>query len=345
MTLNSVSWENSLLNRAYHALNNSTPIEPVSVDEKLLVEAYVNSASITHQHSRTFYMASSLLPGEQREAARALYAFCRTSDDIVDESEGNRLHQLLRWRNESLANHPPKDNLVALAWADTRAKYHIPRQYAEQLLDGVACDLTQDRFVTFNDLAHYCYGVASTVGLMTMHIVGYSSEEALPYAIKLGVALQLTNILRDVGEDWENGRLYLPQDELAKFDLTEDDINLKLISNRWREFMQFQINRARQLYAEALPGIGMLGENGRFAIAAAAELYQGILDDIEAHDYNVFTRRAHLTRWEKLRKLPGIWWRSRTNQYGKQVQKTQHSETHEEMDPLHAELNLVQSIR
>ncbi len=341
MTLNSVSWEHSLLNRAYHALNNSTPIEPVAVDEKLLAEAYADSAATTHEHSRTFYMASSLLPADQRAAARALYAFCRTSDDIVDEGEGNRLHELLHWRNESLANHPRKDNPVALAWADTRARYHIPRQYAEQLLDGVACDLTQDRFATFNDLAHYCYGVASTVGLMTMHIVGYSSEEAIPYAIKLGVALQLTNILRDVGEDWENGRLYLPQDELTKFGLTEEDIDNKLISSRWREFMQFQIDRARRLYAEALPGIGMLGENGRFAIAAAAELYQGILDNIEAHDYNVFTRRAHLTGWEKLRKFPGIWWRSRTNQYNKQSQNTPYSESPEEIDALEIELNIA----
>ena len=316
MTLNPVSWEHSLLNRAYHALNNSTPIEPVSVDKQLLEDAYTRSAEITQEHSRTFFMASSLLPSEQREAARALYAFCRVSDDIVDEGEGNRLLQLLRWRNESLGSHARKENPVALAWADTRSKYMIPRQYAEQLLDGVACDLTQDRFTTFDELAHYCYGVASTVGLMTMHIVGYSGEEAIPYAIKLGVALQLTNILRDVGEDWRNGRLYLPQDELAKFGLTEEDIDNGTIDFRWRNFMRFQIHRARQLYAEALPGIGMLGKNGRFAIAAAAELYQGILNDIEANNYDVFTRRAHLTGWQKLQKLPGIWWRARLNKYG-----------------------------
>ena len=317
MTINSLSWEHSLLNRAYHALNNSTPIEPVSLDQKLLIDAYKQSAAITQKYSHTFYIASSLLPAAQRAAVRALYAFCRMSDDIVDEGEENRLHELLRWRQESLANHPRKDNPIALAWADTRAQYHIPRQYAEQLLDGVASDLIQNRFATFDDLAHYCYGVASTVGLMTMHIVGYSSEAAIPYAIKLGVALQLTNILRDVGEDWQNGRLYLPQDELAQFCLTEDDIDNGLINNRWRTFMQFQIDRARQLYAEALPGISMLGQNGRFAIAAAAELYQGILDDIEANDYNVFTRRAHLTGRQKLRRLPGIWWHVHTNQYNK----------------------------
>lgn len=340
MTLNPVSWEHSLLNRAYHALNNSTHVETPTIDEQLLLNAYAESTSITQEHSRTFFMASSLLPAEQRDSARALYAFCRVSDDIVDEGEGNRLFKLLRWRNESLGNHPNKENPVALAWSDTRSKYRIPRQYAEQLLDGVAWDLTQDRFETFDDLAHYCYGVASTVGLMTMHIVGYSSEEAIPYAIKLGVALQLTNILRDVGEDWEKGRLYLPQDELAQFGLTEHDIDSGLISNRWREFMQFQIDRARQLYEEAMPGIGMLGENGRFAIAAAAELYQGILGDIEAHDYNVFTRRSHLSNWQKLLKLPGIWWRSSTNQYAHN-QQLQHSEADGETDSLHTELNLA----
>jgi phytoene synthase len=145
---------------------------------------------------------------------------------------------------------------------------------------------------------------------MSMHIVGYHGEEAIPYAVKLGVALQLTNILRDVAEDWQNGRLYLPLDELAAFGLTEADIEAGIVDERWRAFMKFQIGRIRQLYAEALPGIGYLNKQGRFAIAAAAELYQAILNDIEDHEYDVFGRRAYITKWEKLRRLPGIWWRS-----------------------------------
>ncbi len=144
---------------------------------------------------------------------------------------------------------------------------------------------------------------------MSMHIIGFFTEEAIEYAVKLGVALQLTNILRDINEDWERGRLYLPQEELDRFGLTENDIDRGIVTDRWREFMKFQIARARRLYAEAWPGIAMLNPDGRLAIAAAADLYRAILNDIEAHDYNVFNRRAHLTKWEKLRRLPGLWWR------------------------------------
>ena len=164
---------------------------------------------------------------------------------------------------------------------------------------------------TFHDLATYSYGVASTVGLMSMHIIGYSGPEAIPYAIKLGLALQMTNILRDVAEDWQRGRVYLPQDELAYFGLTEGTIADGRVTDQWREFMRFQIDRNRQLYAEAWPGIGMLNKKGRFAIAAAAGLYRGILNDIENHDYDVFSRRSHIGTFGKLRRLPMLWWQSR----------------------------------
>lgn len=308
-------WEARLLRLAHHALDHDTINEPLNDGREHLVQAYEHCAAITKQHSRTFYLASGLLPKEQRQAARALYAFCRVSDDLVDKETENQHQRILQWRQESLANHPPTYNLVALAWADTRATFNIPRRYAEQLLDGVTSDLLHTRYETFSELAQYCYGVASTVGLMAMHIVGYEGHKAIPYAIKLGVALQLTNILRDVQEDWENGRLYLPLEELRMFNLSEEDIARGTIDHRWRAFMRFQIRRARQLYAEALPGVAMLGKSGRFAIAAAAELYRAILDDIEEHDYDVFSRRAHTTKREKLLHLPGIWWRSKTNQY------------------------------
>jgi phytoene synthase len=146
---------------------------------------------------------------------------------------------------------------------------------------------------------------------MSMHIIGFSGPQAVPYAIKLGVALQMTNILRDVAEDFANGRVYLPQDELAGFGLTEGDLRRGVVTDKWRAFMQFQIERTRNLYDEAWPGIGMLNASGRMAIAAAAELYRSILSDIEKHDYDVFSRRAHVSTAAKLSKLPGIWWRSR----------------------------------
>ncbi|MEZ4593628.1 MAG: squalene/phytoene synthase family protein [Chloroflexota bacterium] len=325
-TLEPAVWETRLLRLAHHALDHDTINEPIHDGREHLAQAYEHCAAITKQHSRTFYLASGLLPKAQRQAARALYAFCRVSDDLVDKETHNQHQRILQWRQESLAKHPPVYNLVALAWADTRANFNIPRRYAEQLLDGVTSDLVHDRYETFGELAQYCYGVASTVGLMAMHIVGYEGNKAIPYAIKLGVALQLTNILRDVQEDWQNGRLYLPLEELRMFNLTEEDIAAGVIDHRWRAFMRFQIRRARQLYAEALPGVAMLGRSGRFAIAAAAELYRAILDDIEAHDYDVFSRRAHTTKQEKFSRLPGIWWRSKTNGYVNLIHQPVHTQ-------------------
>jgi phytoene synthase len=142
---------------------------------------------------------------------------------------------------------------------------------------------------------------------MSMTITGYAGPQAIPYAVKLGIALQLTNILRDVGEDWRNGRLYLPQAELARFDLCEDDLAVGKVDGRWRAFMRFQIARNRRLYLEAWPGLALLSADGRLAITAAARLYAAILDDIEAHDYDVFSRRAHTGRARKMLELLRAW--------------------------------------
>jgi phytoene synthase len=199
---------------------------------------------------------------------------------------------------------------VSLAWGDTSRTFGVPGRYVEQLIDGLASDLQRVRYASFSDLTRYCYGVACTVGLMSMHIVGYASRQAIPYAIRLGVALQLTNILRDVGEDWRSGRLYLPQDELDAFGVSSEQLAQGRVDSRWRSFMRFQIARARQLYAEALPGVVLLHRDGRFAITAAGELYRVILSQIEANDYNVFSRRARVSAWDKLRRLPGMWLRS-----------------------------------
>ena len=161
--------------------------------------------------------------------------------------------------------------------------------------------------MTFDELAAYSYGVASTVGLMSMHIIGYSSPEAIRYAIKLGVALQMTNILRDVGEDWRRGRVYLPAEDLNHFGLSTDDIAAGRVTSNWRRFMRYQIERNRQLYAEALPGIALLAEDGRFAIRAAADLYRAILYAVETNDYDVFSKRAHISALGKVLRLPSVW--------------------------------------
>lgn len=304
-------WETALLSLAHEAHSAAGAHQSTGANEELLDEAYRFCERFTAENSRSFHMASSLLPAEKRRAVRALYAFCRVTDDIVDGAQSDEaVARLEAWRRVT-STHQPVDDMVALAWGDARHRFHVPARYAEQLIDGVARDLNQTRYSTFDELASYSYGVASTVGLMSMHIVGFAGATALPYAIKLGVALQLTNILRDVGEDWRNGRVYLPRGDMAAFGLDEGDLARGVVTERWRKFMRFQIARNRRLYAEARPGIGLLNRDGRVAIAAAADLYQAILVRIEMNDYDNFSRRAVVPALTKISMLPGIWLRSR----------------------------------
>ena len=259
---------------------------------------------ITAEHSRSFYLATGLLPAVKRRAMRVLYAFCRTADDLADEPSDQPLEKLQELRRSVTGGAAARQDAVLTAWEGIRSCYDIPLCYVEQLLDGVESDLVRRRYQTFEELSVYCYSVASTVGLMSMRITGFSSSLAVPYAIKLGVALQLTNILRDVGEDWASGRIYLPQEELEAYGLGEAEVAAGQVDPRWREFMRYQISRARQLYAESMPGISLLHPDGRLAVSAAAVLYRGILEDIERHQYDVFSRRAFVSRGRKLSFLP-----------------------------------------
>ena len=303
-------WENRLLNMAgYNSRPAFKPIKASLQRDNSLARAYLLSDQISKIHSKSFYLASALLPAEKRSAVRALYAFCRTVDDIVDEGIViGRDVELEYWKNLVKGiQHSRADDLVAQAWIDTCSRYNIPVQFALQLIEGVSRDLGQVRYQSFDELTTYCYGVASTVGLMSMYIVGFKSELAVPYAIKLGVALQLTNILRDVGEDFRNKRLYLPLDELKEFNITEDEISRGILSEKWIKFMQFQINRARGLYKDAAKGLKYIDWDGKLSIGAAADFYQGILNSIEMNKYDVFSRRASISKWDKLRQLPLIW--------------------------------------
>lgn len=309
------NWENQLLALAGNIPHpHKHPFFSYWAGNAALHAAYKHAERVTAEHSKSFHFASALLPEEKRSAVRALYAFCRTVDDIVDEAtDGGRESQLDYWRGMIERGSFCDDDLVAAAWADTLARYHIPRHYALQLIDGVARDLTQFRYQTFDELATYCYGVASTVGLMSMYIVGFKNSDAAPYAIKLGVALQLTNILRDIGEDFRNGRLYLPREELAFYGIREQDIAQGRITESWRQFMKFQIERTRHIYAESWAGVKMLEREGQLAIGAASVFYRGILDEIEKNDYDVFTKRASLSAWQKLRCLPALWMKIKRN--------------------------------
>ena len=304
------NWENQLLALAGNIPHPRTqPFFSYWAGDAALHTAYKQAEKVTAQHSKSFYLASGLLPEEKRAAVRALYAFCRTVDDIVDESlDAERESQLDYWRAMVETSRFTDQDRIAVAWADTLTRYHIPRHYALQLIDGVARDLFQSRYQTFADLATYCYGVASTVGLMSMYIIGFAANEAVPYAIKLGVALQMTNILRDIGEDYRNGRLYLPREELIFYGIHESDIAAGRVTENWRQFMRFQIERTRQLYRESWPGVKMLEREGQLAVGAASVFYQGILDQIEKSGYDVFTRRASLSAWGKVRRIPALLW-------------------------------------
>jgi phytoene synthase len=275
-------------------------------------EAWEHTAQITRVHSKTFYLATALLPREARRAIRALYAFCRATDDLVD-TEGATLADVERWRAEVAKPSRQQRNPILLCWALVREQYGVDARYENELIDGIALDLSKRRYATWAELERYCYLVASTVGLLSMPIIGLARgarfDEAAPYAIRLGAALQLTNILRDVGEDAARGRVYLPASDLARFGLTTGDIANGVHDERFIALMKFEIERARELYEAALPGIALLSPAARPAVGAAALLYRAILDRIEAIEYQVHTQRASVSGAQKLLMLPGVLWR------------------------------------
>lgn len=283
-------------------LSNSTP---------QLDFAFAEAERLTRENSKTFHLATGLLPADARHAIRALYAFCRSTDDLVDK-DGATLADVEAWRAQVALPADVQGERALQGWAFIRERYGINRRYEAELIDGVALDLSKNRYANWMELERYCYLVASTVGLLSMPIIGLadgaSFEEAAPLAIKLGVALQLTNILRDVGEDVGRGRVYLPQTDLARFGLTEDDILNRVYDERFIELMKFEIRRARDLYHRALPGITLLSPAARPAVGAASLLYRAILNEIEALNYNVYAHRAHTSGWQKLLMLPGIVW-------------------------------------
>ncbi|NTW01091.1 MAG: phytoene/squalene synthase family protein [Oscillochloris sp.] len=271
-----------------------------------IAEAYQHCEQIIRQHSKSFFLSTQFLPADKRRAVRAFYAFCRVTDDTVDQAHGDATRALAEWVQQARAIHPHTDNPVLLAWHDTRTTYNLSAHLVDELLAGVAMDLSIHRYATFADLWLYCYRVASVVGLLSMGVIG-AAPGATPYAIKLGVALQMTNILRDVGEDVKRGRVYLPEEDLERFGLTTDDILNSVYDERFRRMMRFQVERAYRLYDESWDGIGLLPSDSRFAVAAAARVYRGILDNLVANNYDSYTRRAYLTFREKIARLPRLW--------------------------------------
>ena len=265
-----------------------------------LDESYAYCRRVARTRARNFYYSFVLLSRAQRDAMCAVYAFMRYCDDLSDEPGANRA-AIDGWRaalDEALAGrcgaHP-----VLPAFHDTVARYRIPQRYFHEMIDGVASDLEPRRFETFEQLYRYCYQVASTAGITTIHILGFDSPDALPLAEKCGIAFQLTNILRDIREDAERGRIYLPAEDLTRFRVTADDIRARLRTPEFIDLMDFEADRARRYYIESRPLLDLVARRSRASLGALIAIYARLLDRIERSNYDVFTRRISLSAAEK----------------------------------------------
>jgi 15-cis-phytoene synthase len=275
---------------------------------------------ITLAHARTFSLASKLLPGDKRRAAYALYAFCRIADDLVDRAEvdsaGLLSDQLQSYRRDlqaALDGRPSGPIFREIAWV--AQTYGVSPAPLFELLDGVGRDLVETTYGTWAELERYCEGVASSVGEMCTYVFGVPAgptmrTHAIKYARTLGTAMQLTNILRDVGEDAQRGRCYLPAEDLERFGLCTTDVlsNRSLALNpQWRPMMQYEVSRARALYAAALPGIALLAPDAQRCATACATGYAGILSAIEAQNYDTISARARLGNMARVGILWNAW--------------------------------------
>ena len=286
-----------------------------------LDQAYEICRKETQQWAKTFYLGTLLLPQEKRKAIWAIYVWCRRTDEIMDSVEASTKSQdelsdnLDEWeentKNVFKGNIKSELDSVLL---DTIEKYPQSIQPYLDMIDGQRMDLNKFRYKDFDELKLYCYRVAGTVGLMTQNVMGIDSAytsapwSAMPdpseAAIALGIANQLTNILRDVGEDRHRGRIYLPQADIEKFNYSEEELLKGKINNQWKALMNFQLTRAREWFQKSEDGIKWLSSDARWPVWTSLRLYRGILDSIERLDYDVFNNRAFVKNSVKAFEIP-----------------------------------------
>lgn len=282
-----------------------------------LADSFRSAKTITRKHARTFFFSSHVLDESIRRDAYAVYACCRSIDDAVDQvaARGMKVRpevagEMLLRAFESGGDKPGEEWMPA--FRETAARKKIRRIWFEDLAIGVAGDAGPVNLQTWEELDQYCYRVAGTVGLMMMRVFGSEDPQAEPRALDLGRAMQLTNILRDVAEDARAKRIYLPGGEREKYGVRAEDLLMGRRSGHWAEFMQFQVSRAREQYRLAEPGIALLPKGGpQLSVWLMRELYAGILDSIEASQYDVFFKRHSLSLGEKVVRGLGTWWKRR----------------------------------
>ena len=276
-----------------------------------LADAYETCRLLTRKEARNFYFAFLTLPAQRRRAIYVAYAFCRYCDDSVDDAGTteeklariSRLRHLLAETYHGRATEP-----VFIGLADVADQYQIPQEYFDEVLNGVESDLIKTRYSDFDELRTYCYQVASVVGLICIHIFGYrGGEVARRHAIDLGLAMQLTNICRDVREDWELGRVYLPQDEMRRYGVTEEDLEAGAVTDSFAELLQYQIGRAREYFASGRLLLPYLPRRSRACPAALGSIYGGVLNRIERSGYDVFGERIGLSNGAKLALMAKAW--------------------------------------
>ncbi|HZZ08312.1 MAG TPA: presqualene diphosphate synthase HpnD [Candidatus Binataceae bacterium] len=274
-----------------------------------LREDYARCASITRRSSSNFYYAFMLLPAERRQALYSVYAFCRFVDDIADdESVGRPAELLARWREEleRVFNGSPT-HPISRALAHNVHRFAIPRRYFEEIIDGVEMDLGRTRYAAFEELRLYCYRVASAVGLVCIEIFGYCNPRAREYAEHLGIAFQLTNIIRDLSEDAARGRIYLPLEDLARFGVSEDDILHGVDTLELRRLLEYEVERARSFYAQAASALPAEDRAAMVCAEAMRSIYHALLERIASNGCGVIGRRYRLSTPRKLYLVGRTW--------------------------------------
>ncbi|MBI2856501.1 MAG: presqualene diphosphate synthase HpnD [Chloroflexi bacterium] len=275
-----------------------------------LDQAYEYCRRLTRERAKNFYYAFVTLPPRKRKAIYAAYAFCRLCDDATDEAipTEEKLRQVKEQREnlrQTYAGAP--DGPVLLALKDTIETYGIPQEYLEEVVNGVEMDVRRNRYATFDELKEYCYRVASAVGLICIEIFGYKDPRAREHAIDLGIAMQLTNILRDIQEDLERDRIYIPLEDMERFGYSEEALLRGEMGDPFQALMRFQVGRAREYFQRGKHLLPMLSYRARACPAVLHGLYSRLLDRIEDADYNVFNGRISLSTREKLALTARIW--------------------------------------